>query len=147
MSRSIAFLIAIVAILSSGTANAATRQPSGPCDGHASIVKPSMGYDAVAKDVQQLIRCASARFNISAPRMLCTADRESSFWPWADSGSSKGVMQQQATYWPGRVLAYWPRAWAPNSYPPSYFSARANIIVSARMIRAGGWSPWSGGCV
>ena len=134
-------------LLFGGVANAGTRQQSGPCDGASSHIRPSMGYTEVSKRVHQLIRCASNRYGISTARMTCTADRESSFWPYADSGSSKGVMQQNATYWPGRVHAFWVRSWMPRHYPPSIFNARANIIVSAKMIRAGGWSPWSGGCV
>lgn len=139
----------IVAALLLGALNVqpAHAQPSGPCSGAASYIRPAMGSVIVTRRVHQLLRCAGHTYGVSVPRLVCTADRESSFWPWADSGSSKGVMQQNAVYWPGRVRAFWERRWAPNSYPPSYFSARANIIVSARMIRAGGWSSWSGGCV
>jgi hypothetical protein len=124
-----------------------TRAQSGPCDGRASDLKPSYGTVIIDRRVHQLLRCAGQRFGVSVPRLICTADRESSFWPWADSGSSKGVMQQNATYWPGRVQAFWVRSWMPRHYPPSIFSARANIIVSARMIAATGWGDWSGGCV
>ena len=69
---------------------------------------------------------------------LYIADRESHFHPRAYNAWSgaMGVYQHLRRYWPGRAFAYGFRGW-------SGFNARANIIVTMRLVRRlGNWSPW-----
>jgi hypothetical protein len=88
--------------------------------------------------VKQLIRCAAAYYGISVERALYIAKRESNFQPDAYNSWScaKGIFQHLCKYWPDRAYSYGFKGW-------SAFNARANIIVTMRMVRRYGWSPWS----
>ena len=68
---------------------------------------------------------------------LAVADRESQFRPNAYNPSGcAGIYQHMLKYWPGRAAAYGFPGW-------SAFNARANIIVTMRMVVQDGWGPWS----
>lgn len=77
------------------------------------------------------------------------AGRESNFDPWAWHHADwthdcLGTFQQMRAYWPDRVHRYLRRRWFPRSWPDVRpFDPRANAIVAARMVRAGGWGPWA----
>lgn len=98
-------------------------------------------------EVQLTIHAAAVRLGVSEGRMLCIAQRESGLSPRAYNPSSgaSGIFQHLRTYWAGRVAAY--RAWAPPKLQikatASPFSARANVLVSALMMRRGGWYHWA----
>ena len=64
--------------------------------------------------------------------------RESMFDPDAYNAWScaKGIYQHLCRYWPGRAYDYGFKGW-------SAFNARANIIVTMKMVRRYGWAPWS----
>jgi hypothetical protein len=49
---------------------------------------------------------------------------------------AKGIYQHLCAYWPGRASDYGFKGW-------SAFNARANIIVTMKMVRRYGWAPWS----
>jgi len=69
---------------------------------------------------------------------LYIADRESNFRPRAYNSYSgaSGVFQHLRRYWGARADAYGFDGW-------SAFNARANIMVTMRMVhRLGSWSPW-----
>jgi hypothetical protein len=69
---------------------------------------------------------------------LYVADRESEFRPKAYNGYSgaSGIFQHLSRYWPGRADAFGFGGW-------SAFNARANIMVTMRMVhRQGDWSDW-----
>jgi hypothetical protein len=89
--------------------------------------------------VKKLIRCAAFRYQVpgGAAKALAIADRESSFYPRAYNSYSgaSGVFQHLKRYWPGRAHAFGFKGW-------SAFNARANIIVSMRMVKRHGWAPW-----
>jgi hypothetical protein len=92
--------------------------------------------------VKRLIRCAAHRWDVpgGANKALSIAGRESHFKPGAYNAYSgaSGIYQHLRRYWPGRARAYGFRGW-------SAFNARANIIVSIRMVHSlGSWSPWGG---
>jgi hypothetical protein len=89
--------------------------------------------------VKQLIRCAARHYGISADKALTVAKRESRFVPTAYNSWScaKGIYQHLCKYWPGRAYTYGFKDW-------SAFNARANIIVTARMVKRDGWGPWGG---
>ena len=89
--------------------------------------------------IKQLIRCAAHHYGIGADKALAVARRESRFHPHAYNAWScaKGIYQHLCRYWPGRADRYGFDGW-------SAYNARANIIVSMRMVRRYGWQPWGG---
>ena len=91
--------------------------------------------------VRRLIRCAAQHFGVSggATKAIAIARRESHFHPRAYNSYSGalGIYQHLSRYWPGRAYAYGFKGW-------SGFNARANIIVTMKMVRQVGWYPWGG---
>jgi hypothetical protein len=88
--------------------------------------------------VKQLISCAARHWSVpGGPAMaLYVANRESHYQPRAYNPSGcAGIYQHMLRYWPGRAAAYGFRGW-------SAFNARANIIVTMRMVHLAGWGPW-----
>ena len=88
--------------------------------------------------VKQLIKCAANHWGVSPTKALVVADRESDFRPRAFNRSScaKGVFQHLCRYWKSRAYAYGFKDY-------SAFNGRANIIVTMKMVRRYGWSPWT----
>jgi hypothetical protein len=89
--------------------------------------------------IKQLIRCAAEYWNVPGGQStaLAIADRESQFRPDAYNPSGcAGIYQHLLRYWPERASAYGFSGW-------SAFNARANIIVTMRMVARAGWGPWS----
>jgi hypothetical protein len=89
--------------------------------------------------IKQLIRCAADHWNVPGGEStaLAIAERESKFHPGAYNASGcAGIYQHMLKYWPGRAAAYGFSGW-------SAFNARANIIVTMRMVQQDGWGPWS----
>jgi hypothetical protein len=89
--------------------------------------------------VKHLIRCAARHYGVSVERAVSIARRESRFHPRAFNSWScaKGVYQHLCRYWPKRASVYGFNDW-------SAYNARANIIVTMRMVRHYGWAPWGG---
>ena len=90
--------------------------------------------------VKQLIRCAEDRWSVpgGASTALYVAGRESHYEPKAYNSYSgaSGIFQHLRRYWPGRADSFGFDGW-------SAFNARANIMVTMRMVhRLGSWSPW-----
>jgi hypothetical protein len=88
--------------------------------------------------IKQLIRCAADHWNVpgGASTALAIADRESQYHPNAFNPSGcAGIYQHMLKYWPGRAAEYGFAGW-------SAYNARANIIVTMRMVQGGGWGPW-----
>lgn len=96
---------------------------------------------------QLTVHAAAVRFGISEGRMICIVQRESGWNEHAYNASSgaSGLFQHLRSYWYGRVAAY--RAWAPPKLQikagASPFSARANVLVSARLMAMGQWFHWA----
>jgi hypothetical protein len=89
--------------------------------------------------VKRLIRCAASHYGLDANKAIYIAWRESRFRPTAYNvfGKAAGIYQHLVRYWPGRAAEYGFRDW-------SVFNARANIMVTMRMVRTYGWGPWGG---
>lgn len=88
--------------------------------------------------IKQLIRCAAEHWNVpgGADLALYIADRESHFHPKAYNPSGcAGIYQHMLRYWPGRAANFGFQGW-------SAYNARANIIVTMRMVHDDGWGPW-----
>jgi soluble lytic murein transglycosylase-like protein len=89
--------------------------------------------------VKDLIRCAARHYGINVDKALYVADRESNFHPDAYNSWScaKGLYQHLCRYWPERAETY-------GYEGRSAFNGRANIMVTMRMVKRNGWSPWGG---
>jgi hypothetical protein len=92
--------------------------------------------------VRRLVLCAATYYHVPGgpAKALAIADRESRLYPRAYNrySGAMGIYQHLARYWPGRAAAYGFRGW-------SGFNARANIIVTMKMVKQlGGWWPWGG---
>lgn len=106
-----------------------------------------MSYAERVKRGRWVVRCVFKNLN---PGQLETAKRiayrESRFDPTAHNRSTdcRGLYQHLGRYWQARVYRYLKAKEFPNSWPRvSAFNARANAIVTARMIKETGWTPWS----
>lgn len=88
--------------------------------------------------VKKLIRCAASHHGVSTTKALYIAWRESRYRPSAynAAGGAAGIYQHLLKYWPQRAEDYGFKNW-------SAFNARANIMVTMRMVRRHGWGPWS----
>ena len=88
--------------------------------------------------VKQLIRCAAAHHGVSESTALYVAWRESRYRPSAYNagGEAAGIYQHLLKYWPERAADFGFKDW-------SAFNARANIMVTMRMVREYGWGPWA----
>jgi transglycosylase-like protein with SLT domain len=89
--------------------------------------------------VKQLIACAARHWGVpgGVATALAVASRESHFDPRAYNPSGcAGIYQHMLRYWPGRARQFGFTGW-------SAFNARANIIVTMKMVHGGGWGPWA----
>ena len=132
---SIAAILSIVPASISGAAELGSRR-------QAQVPNKVCNYDwrIGIFQVKQLIRCAATHWNVpgGAGLALYIAGRESHYRPNAYNPSGcAGIYQHMLRYWPGRAAAYGFRGW-------SAFNARANIIVTMRMVSRNGWGPWAG---
>lgn len=136
----------------------ATTQPAGPCIGYG-VNKQTPTLVRTTR-MKALVRCAFTWAGIGGeiPMALAIVDRESGFIPWAAnpwtaaacrpwSGSvfgSCGLAQHLARYWPTRVRSHLKAWWFPKTFPEvSPYNERANALVTALMVRSGGWGPWA----
>lgn len=97
------------------------------------------------KDVKRTIRCAVDHFAPTGgtPQALQIAQRESGLNEYAVSytGCCKGIYQQHASYWSGRVADYNRKVKHWKRVDTNIFNARSNIMVSVRMASRLGWCP------
>ena len=56
--------------------------------------------------------------------------------PTTPRGGAAGIYQHLLKYWPTRAEDFGFRDW-------SAFNARANILVTMRMVKHYGWDPWA----
>ena len=131
---SIAAILAVVPASVSRAAALGVRR-------HAPVSAKVCDYDwrKGTFQVKQLIRCAAEHWNVpgGADLALYIADRESHFYPKAYNPSGcAGIYQHMLRYWPGRAASFGFQGW-------SVYNARANIIVTMRMVHDDGWGPWS----
>ena len=60
----------------------------------------------------------------------------------SNGGRYLGIFQHAAAYWDGRTGLV-PERWRSGNWD-SVWNTRAQIVVTVRMVKAGGWGPW--GC-
>lgn len=69
------------------------------------------------------------------------ADCESNWNRFASNdGRYLGLFQHARPYWGSRVNTFEPPRW---ELQEGWANPRTQIVVTARMVRAGGWGPWS----
>ena len=146
--KALAIAAAVVVMLA--VPASARERPHGPCVGRSFWSPPGTPAPVVAEHVINLIDCAVATWPVpgGAATARCIAERESHLDPHAVNTSSgaAGVYQHLPRYWPARARAYLRPEWFPNARGPiGPFRARANVIVTMRMVHGGSWSPWGGG--
>jgi hypothetical protein len=88
--------------------------------------------------LKQLIKCAASHHGVSREKALYVAWRESRYRPSAYNphGPAAGIYQHLLKYWPERAEDF-------GFKDSSPYNARANIMVTMRMVRRYGWSPWT----
>ena len=117
--------------------------PASPMTGEAYSYTPrkicAIDWRVNKRHVKHLIRCAAHQYGVNADKAISIAHRESHFDPDAYNAWScaKGIYQHLCRYWPGRAYDY-------GFKGRSAFNARANIIVTMKMVRHYGWGPWGG---
>jgi soluble lytic murein transglycosylase-like protein len=99
----------------------------------------AIDWRAGRREVKHLIRCAANHWGVNPDKALTIAHRESLFDPDAYNSWScaKGIYQHLCRYWPDRAYDY-------GFKGRSAYNARANIIVTLKMVRHYGWAPWGG---
>ena len=117
---------------------------ASPLDGSllkTTVTKPSpicpIDWRDGTSQVKDLIRCAARHFGVSPDKALYIANRESRFHPTAYNSCAKGLYQHLCRYWPSRADAYGFDNW-------SAYNARANVMVTMRMVKHYGWGAWGG---
>lgn len=147
---------AMVAVLAAPAAQA--KEPKGhwdrwhgPCStweyGERLLTPGQWRADPHGADkIRRLVACVFDRFAPgNTDHALYVADRESSFYPWAQNPYSgcAGLFQHIPSAWPGRASEYLDH-WMFEHWPARWWDPRANAIVAAKMVARSGWGPWGG---
>lgn len=100
--------------------------------------QPATGPSSVVA----LIECVAPKLGVSTSEALYIARRESRYRPWAKnpSSSASGVYQVVSGTWSAFVSRYR----YGHLVGTNVFDGRANVILSLRAVKRGGWGPWGG---
>lgn len=146
--RRLTGLLTLTILIGTVTMQIATAgpAPNAPCLHHSWIPR-TMGPVEHDARLDALIDCATARWwPGNAGTVAAIIDRESGGNPFATNPDvpgacvtygSCGLGQHLIRYWPGRATAYLRAAWF-RSWPARWWNARANVIVTVRMMAAQG---------
>lgn len=149
---------ATVAAVMAGPVQASPHEDRwrGPCDGWQygeALVSPAVFNQDLARSHRMMERLVVCVFRHFAPgneyHALYVVDRESGFMPWAvnhggcGGSGCLGLFQHMGSAWAERARNTLWKGWF-KRWPAHWADPRANAIVSARMVRAGGWGPWGG---
>jgi hypothetical protein len=109
---------------------------------------PCTGRWNTHRQVRQGIECVWDRFDPGyggAAKAIDVASCESGLNPEADGGASEGLFQHMQQYWPTRFTHYIERHTLRSTWglSPSIWSGRSQAVVTALMVRRGGWGPWT----
>lgn len=156
----LAALILTIGLTTMTMTTTAHATGQGPCSEPRYEVGKQMSDEVRIRKVKALIRCVFDHLGLSAqiPTAYAIAQRESGFRPWATNPvaadvcrpysvtpyGSCGVFQHLARYWPGRVRAYLTPRWFPHTWPQvPVLQERANVLVTAKIVKARGWCDWT----
>lgn len=135
----------------------------GPCSDSRYRIERGMALSKIVDRNRALIRCAFTWAGIPGqiPMAQYVANRESHYIPWAtnpwvasachpwswNSYGSCGTFQHLSRYWDDRVRLYMKPWWMPHRWPTiNPRNERANALVTAQMVKHGGWGPWACSC-
>lgn len=152
---------ALVAGMLAGPVQAEPRgRWNGPCSGWEygeNLTSPAKFNADLARShrmMVRLIRCVFDRFAPgNAEHALYVAHREAgdTLLPWAvnvggcGGSGCLGMFQHMGSAWDERARLHLSNIRGMfNYWPPNWSDPRANAIVSAKMVRFGGWGPWGG---
>ncbi len=145
------WLVAVTLILSMSQAQAAPREDRwhGACSTwfYGETLKPGDWHTRPLVAIARIKRLIVCEFDKWAPgqadHALYVADRESSYYPWAQNVTSlcSGLFQHMLTAWYPRVYTHLMR-WEYHDWLPPWYDPRANTEVAAKMVAEGGWGPW-----
>ena len=98
-----------------------------------------------AKEERLTSECVLAKWGVSGGyrKFWAVGACESDWNRMAYNGggpSYLGLFQHSAAYWGARVRNLEPARW---TLAPHWSNSRTQIVVTARMVHAGGWGPWS----
>jgi hypothetical protein len=96
-----------------------------------------------AREERLTSQCALAKWGVDGgyPQFWAVGACESGWNRFASNGGRYlGLFQHSADYWRVRVRNMRPAHW---SLAPAWSNSRSQIVVTARMVHAGGWGPWS----
>jgi hypothetical protein len=140
MLKRIVMLCLAVTLVTPVAAEAHHRR--GPCNTHW---RDPGHPNHEQENVERLVRICARHFGVDVSTAVVIAGRESSFRPRAynptgcEGWGCKGVYQHHMKYWPDRTRLL-RNSWDVGHSP---FNARANILITMRMVDRGGWGPWS----
>jgi hypothetical protein len=96
------------------------------------------------REEHRTARCVLERWPVPGgmPKFVDVGDCESGWLRFAynPDGPYGGLFQHDLYSWPYRVKAYEPTWW---HLKPQWTNPRTQIVVTARMVIAQGWSAWS----
>jgi len=97
-------------------------------------------------EVRYTVRCLAKRMNVDVDHALYIANRESSFYwkAWNRSSDCRGIYQHKYAYWSSRVQSSDRKLDKYAVHNRSWFSPRAQAVVTFAMVKKGGWGPWGG---
>lgn len=114
---------------------------SGPCTGY------EWQRHRFHEERERLLRCIKRRWPIRYSRAHRIGHRESgadlAYWAVNPTSGACGIFQHIPSYWKSRARHYLKPRWFGGDPVPSCKNARANMIVSVRMMHQGLWSHWS----
>ena len=161
MRRAVVYAAAI-ALLLSGGATAATeasaearRLDSGavePTDATQQLRERTCRFQWIdratwtAREERRTLECVVDRFGPidgGVPKATQVGSCESGWNRLASNGGAYlGLFQHAASSWSGRVHWAMPDGWRVGPWW-SPWNSRAQIVVTVRMVHAGGWGPWT----
>jgi len=122
-------LVLVSALQGPGTAAAKNSGGLSACDYRANF------GDVPCREVDRSIAESAAEFRVEETELRRIVRCESRFDPHADSGSYKGLFQQDSGYWPKRVTDF--NRHEDPDVSGDIYSPFDNARVSARMVAGG----------
>ncbi len=97
-----------------------------------------------AREEDRTARCVLERWpvlgGLAKFRAVIGCESGWSRFAYNPNGPYVGLAQHALSSWPYRVSAYRPAWWRLR---PGWMNSRTAITITARMVNAGGWGPWS----
>ena len=151
MRRAVVYAAAVTTLLAGGVtgppsnaqeARLANREP-GEWREQTCRYNSLVEEEWTAREERLTSECVLAKWGVSGGyRKFWVVGACESGWNRLASNGGRylGLFQHSAAYWGTRVRNLAPAHW---SLAPRWTNSRSQIVVTARMVHAGGWDPWS----